>query len=121
GQDRHAQFFKALHQLLRESQRPARTDFNGPGTMSIANPMITLQQWNETLFSGRYTLNTLRTWARNGHICPAPQKIGKDWMVTADARYRKPKKPAEIPANVDMSIMPTDPVVLHILNQRAMG
>jgi len=82
--------------------------------------LITLQQWNEQLFNGRYTLNTLRAWARNGHISPAPEKIGKDWMVALDARYRKPKRPVTTPSNVDLTIIPTDPVVLQILNG-AMG
>jgi len=86
---------------------------------SAAIKMITLQQWNEALFSGRYTKNTLRSWARNGCIHPAPHKIGKDWMVTELSEYRKPVKLfVETPANVDLTIIPTDPVVLQILNMR---
>jgi hypothetical protein len=81
--------------------------------------LITLQQWNEQLFNGRYTLNTLRAWARKGHICPAPEKIGKDWMVTDDAKYRKPKRPTTTPSNIDLTLIPTDPVVLQILNRAA--
>jgi aminopeptidase N len=81
--------------------------------------LITLQQWNDLLFNGRYTINTLRSWARKGHIYPAPVKIGRDWMVTAQSQYRKPAKPVTMPAGVDMAIIPTDPVVLQILNRAA--
>jgi len=80
--------------------------------------LITLQQWNERLFNGRYTINTLRAWARNGYISPAPSKIGKDWMVTEQSQYHRPAKSVQIPANIDLNIMPTDPVVLQILNQQ---
>jgi hypothetical protein len=79
--------------------------------------VITLQEWNAQQFNGRYTINTLRAWARNGYISPAPHKVGKDWLVTESAQYRKPAAPIQIPKNIDMSIMPTDPVVLQILNQ----
>lgn len=83
--------------------------------------LITLQQWNEHLFGGRYTINTLRAWARDGNIHPAPIKIGKDWMVTADAEYRKrtPRKIPILPDCVDITLAPTDHVVLRILNQGA--
>lgn len=80
--------------------------------------LITLQQWNDKVFGGRYTINTLRSWARNGYIYPAPHKIGKDWMVEDLAQYRKPAKLVQMPDNIDLSIIPTDPLVLHILNQR---
>ena len=82
--------------------------------------LITLQQWNDRLFGGRYTLNTLRAWARNGYIHPSPQKTGKDWLVTAQAQYRKPQAAIKAPENVDLSIIPTDPLVLRILNQNCM-
>ena len=80
--------------------------------------LITLDQWNAALFNSRYSRNTLRAWARNGCINPPAEKVGRDWLVEQDAQYRKPKKPVEIPDNVDMSIVPVDPVVLAILNNR---
>ncbi len=84
---------------------------------NYAMKLITLQQWNDALFGGRYTLNTLRAWARSGCISPAPQKVGKDWMVLEQSQYRKPKASVKIPANVDLTMIPTDPVVLQILNR----
>lgn len=81
------------------------------------NQLITLEQWNSVTFGGRFAINTLRSWARNGYIMPAAQKIGRDWLVDQSARFHKPKKPVAIPANIDTNILPTDPLVLAILNQ----
>lgn len=81
--------------------------------------LITLEKWNDAMFDGRYAINTLRSWARNGYISPASTKVGRDWLVEHSSQFRKPKKAIDIPGNVDISIMPTDPVVLSILNKAA--
>ena len=79
--------------------------------------LVPLEQWNVTKFGGRYTLKTLRAWARSGYIKPPAQKVGRDWLVQSDAIFHKPQKPVEIPINVDMEISPVDPLVLAILRK----
>ncbi|WKJ88794.1 excisionase [Methylomonas montana] len=78
--------------------------------------LIPLDQWNANTYGGKFSINTLRAWARNGNIAPAPQKVGRDWLVDRAAKYVKNDRPSKIPCNVDMSIAATDPVVLSILN-----
>ncbi len=78
--------------------------------------LITLKQWNNQTFNGRYTSTTLSSWAKKGYIYPPAEKIGRDWMVTEHAVYRKPAQPIKIPANVDLELQASDPVVLSILN-----
>lgn len=80
--------------------------------------LITLEQWNAATFGGKFSLHTLRGWARNGLIFPAPIKAGRDWMVDAGAAYSRPEKAQSIP-DVDMSIKAVDPVVLSILKKVA--
>lgn len=80
---------------------------------------ITLNDWNKSVYGGRYKPNTLRKWARTGLIRPAPEKVGKDWMVDQCARYVKPEKQQMIPQNIDMTVKPVDPVVLSILGKAA--
>lgn len=48
---------------------------------------ITLDTWAARNFDPPPTLPTLRTWARSGHIQPAPVKVGRTWYVDADAAY----------------------------------
>ncbi|WP_083918184.1 excisionase [Methylosarcina fibrata] len=79
--------------------------------------LVPLEQWNAIKFGGRYTPNTLRTWARNGYIKPPAQKVGRDWLVQRDAIFQKPQKSIEIPSNVDIGISPVDPLVLAILSK----
>lgn len=80
--------------------------------------LITLDQWNAALFGGRYSRNTLRTWAKNGHIQPPARKVGRDWLVEQCARFHKPQKPFTVPEGVDTTLDITDPTVLAILNQK---
>ncbi|MBS3952777.1 MAG: excisionase [Methylicorpusculum sp.] len=79
--------------------------------------LVPLEQWNAIKFGGRYTLKTLRVWARNGYIKPPAQKVGRDWLVQSDAIFQKPQKPVVIPNNVNFEISPVDPLVLAILNK----
>lgn len=48
---------------------------------------ITLDTWAARHFDPPPTLPTLRTWARSGHIQPAPVKVGRTWYVDSDATY----------------------------------
>lgn len=41
-------------------------------------------------------IGTLRRWARNGNIYPAPELHGREYRVDPDAFYIKPNKPGKI-------------------------
>lgn len=57
---------------------------------------ITLDTWAARHFDPPPTLPTLRTWARSGHIQPAPIKVGRTWYVDSDATYTPaPAAPAD--------------------------
>ncbi|KTT56439.1 MULTISPECIES: excisionase [Pseudomonas] len=53
-------------------------------------PKMTLEKWGETNFDPQPALNTLRKWAREGRIFPAPVKHGRSYYVDPDAQYIKP-------------------------------
>lgn len=48
---------------------------------------ITLQAWAERRFGIAPHRNTLHRWAKDGSIVPAPFKLGREYMVTPDARH----------------------------------
>lgn len=48
--------------------------------------MISLQKWAERL-SPPPKPNTLRSWARNGQIIPAPVKLGRAYYVQEHAKH----------------------------------
>lgn len=48
-------------------------------------PKITLTAWAAKHFDPPPVENTLRIWARNGRIVPAPLKIGRTYFVEPDA------------------------------------
>lgn len=56
-------------------------------TQQIQSRYVTLQEWAVLQFSKVPHANTLLNWVHNGHIHPAPQKIGRKWQVKRDARY----------------------------------
>ena len=58
---------------------------------------LTLEEWAMDQFKSPPNLNTLRTWAREGRISPAPVKHGKRYYVESDACYREPEKLERIP------------------------
>ncbi|WP_110949890.1 excisionase [Pseudomonas bohemica] len=58
-------------------------------------PKMTLEEWAADQFRTPPTQNTLRRWAREGRIAPAPVKHGRSYYVEADAYYSEPEKPAE--------------------------
>lgn len=52
--------------------------------------MLTLPEWDLALFNGRHSINTLRNWARTGRIQPAPQLVGREYLVDPKAKYVNP-------------------------------
>ena len=46
---------------------------------------ILLTAWASRNYSPPPSLFTLRRWARDGEIWPAPEKAGKSWMVDETA------------------------------------
>lgn len=53
--------------------------------------LIPLKAWAEQQFRPAPTLSTLRAWAKCGLISPAPQKVGRQWMVDERAVYSRPE------------------------------
>ena len=51
------------------------------------SPKITLAAWAAKQFDPPPSENTLRAWARNGRIVPAPLKIGRTYWVEPTARH----------------------------------
>lgn len=47
---------------------------------------ILLTAWAATRYDPAPSLWTLRKWARDGNISPAPEKVGRDWYVDPNAR-----------------------------------
>ena len=65
--------------------------------------LLTLEEWAKTVYGERPpAVGTLRRWARDALIYPAPQKQGRAYFVLESARYTDPTKPMpkqEPPAN----------------------
>ncbi|MBU0901918.1 excisionase [Pseudomonas sp. GWSMS-1] len=59
--------------------------------------LATLEEWAAENFKTPPSTNTLRKWAREGSIQPAPVKHGRSYYVEIDARYHEPPKPQPIP------------------------
>lgn len=55
---------------------------------------MTLDEWAADQFRTPPSQNTLRKWAREGRIAPAPVKHGRSYYVEAEAQYSEPEKPA---------------------------
>lgn len=53
---------------------------------------ITLQAWAEPRYSPPPSIKTLRRWARECRIFPAPELVGRTYYVDPDARYIDPYK-----------------------------
>ncbi|MEB0076105.1 excisionase [Pseudomonas sp. CCI3.2] len=51
---------------------------------------ITLEKWGDNNFDPSPKVNTLRKWARDGYIYPAPIKHGRSYYVDPAAQYLKP-------------------------------
>jgi predicted site-specific integrase-resolvase len=53
---------------------------------------VTLDEWASDHFRTPPSANTLRTWAREGRISPAPVKHGRSYYVEQDACYSEPER-----------------------------
>ena len=49
--------------------------------------LITLELWLAETYGDAITLNTARRWCRDRKISPLPEKHGRTYFVTPDARY----------------------------------
>ncbi|MBJ2211287.1 excisionase [Pseudomonas carnis] len=49
--------------------------------------MITLAAWASLNFDPVPSMNTVRKWARDGRLVPAPIKHGRSYYIAPDARY----------------------------------
>lgn len=85
---------------------------------------ISLTEWDNLHFEKAHSISTLRKWARDGFINPAPEKVGREYMVQPDAIYCPPNRDrlaklrqAERMTQGDPAIAnDLDPTVLRILN-----
>jgi len=54
----------------------------------MTRTMMPLEDWAELIYGGSApSIHTLRRWAREGRIQPAPQKHGRMYFVRQDATY----------------------------------
>lgn len=54
----------------------------------MTEKLITLEDWARAKYGERAPfIGTLRRWARDGKIFPAPQKHGRSYFLPATARY----------------------------------
>ncbi|AHG22156.1 excisionase [Chania multitudinisentens RB-25] len=54
--------------------------------------LLTLEEWGTKTYKSKPpSIKTLRRWARNGNIYPAPEKHGREYRVQENAIYIKPK------------------------------
>ncbi|HHL2824712.1 TPA: excisionase [Citrobacter murliniae] len=54
--------------------------------------LLKLQEWASEVYASPPSLSTLRRWAREGRIYPAPKLHGKEYKVSPDAVYVDPSK-----------------------------
>lgn len=56
--------------------------------------LLTLEEWAASVFGAHPPhIATLRRWARESLIFPAPQLLGRSYYVLSTARYIDPTKP----------------------------
>ncbi|WP_134549816.1 excisionase, partial [Pseudomonas aeruginosa] len=65
--------------------------------------LVTLEEWAAEHFRTPPSINTLRRWARDGCIIPAPVKHGRSYYVSQDAEYSS-QEPAKRSAPGDSLI-----------------
>ena len=85
--ERQAAALKELEAGSLKAHVPAQRQ--SKAASSAAGPKyVPLSVWAERMFGAHApTPSTLMRWARDGHISPAPRKMGKQWFVKADAEY----------------------------------
>ena len=53
-----------------------------------SNHLLPLDAWAQATYGDHApSIHTLRRWARDGHIFPAPEKHGRSYFVAPEARY----------------------------------
>ncbi len=64
----------------------------------MVTKLITLEAWaSATYGEASPHINTLRRWARDSLIVPAPEKHGRTYYLRPDARYRDFRAQAQVP------------------------
>lgn len=59
--------------------------------------LMNLIEWANKTYSKPPSLSTLRRWAREGRIYPAPELHGKEYKLHPDSVYVNPRKPVRKP------------------------
>ncbi|WP_080923906.1 excisionase [Klebsiella variicola] len=59
--------------------------------------LLTLEEWASRTYETPPSLSSLRRWAREGRIYPAPELHGKTYRVHPDAVYVDISKKALVP------------------------
>jgi len=49
--------------------------------------LMKLEKWWGLIYDDPYEAKTVRKWAREGKLFPAPIKHGRDYYIHGDARY----------------------------------
>ncbi|MCW2242756.1 excisionase [Azospirillum canadense] len=60
--------------------------------------LLTLEEWAKAVYGEHPPgIETLRRWARQSRLFPAPEKHGRTYFVRSTARYIDPSKPITVP------------------------
>lgn len=65
--------------------------------------LMTLEEWAAEQFRTPPSANTLRKWAREGRIQPAPRKCGRSYYVESEAHYFEPAPAPRVPGGTLLS------------------
>ena len=85
---------------------------------SMNDKLLTLEEWARSVYGEKPpALKTLRRWAREARIYPAPEKQGRTYYVPACARYLDPSKP--IPSSIATATTGRRPLVERIRRGQA--
>lgn len=62
----------------------------------MTQKLLTLQAWLALTYAEGSAphINTIRRWIKDGKIQPQPEKQGRDFYFTADARYNDGSQPS---------------------------
>lgn len=60
--------------------------------IEVSVKLMSLESWAKARYEDPPPIGTLRKWARNGNIYPAPEKEGTQYRVRPDAVYIRPNK-----------------------------
>lgn len=64
--------------------------------------LLTLDEWASEHFRTPPSSGTLRKWAREGRISPAPVKHGRSYYVEPGAHYIEPSKHQATPTGLSL-------------------